>query len=846
MRVFFFPLLLAALLAPHSASAQAIPPGVTAAQPLASVATGLGELRMTTVDKPFVFVHRPDVAPADWKRPVEQLRDVVRSWEVFLLGLGIPYQLIDDDDLEDGLPRHARVLVLPGSELITRRQERQVERFVSRGGGLVAQGRIGLMDDDGRGGDRNEEFFRTLFGAEYVDALPPQEGGIFQSLDGSHPVTAGIEPGYLMNLVAQVPTSAALPITAQPLGALLTYNAPDQAAFDGLTMLMSGEHERGRFVWTRFRPSDVSREPEQQRVYVTLLINALAYVTDVPVASIRPWPRGRVSAVTPVVIPLVGDLNLFRPSMTRLMDALEREQSPATFFLTSEKAALFTDIMERGAQIGELALSSADDRVLRGRTLDEQIQRLTDGVELLSRYGSNISGIHPPAGFYDENTIRAMEEAGLRYLLRFPPHPSAGIDPLGLTERADYRETRFGYLIDPDTLRVIGEVGISDVNAAGIVSTEAIPSQITFDDSIGRPVDEIDRLGTSPDAVRNGAPRNVPPDPRDGAVPDVYDRRDRTAGYEDEEPVAVDPLADFRTRERTRTRRRPGSRTSSAIPEPARTPTARTTTAEQRSDQAAADPTLRDNRTPNRALLHGLPANESDPRFNNRPLRPGGTSVMMEGETSTGYTDGTMADGALPTPEPEDVYSPGTQGVARPLPQSRRLVAMPILGRTTYAITANPAIGEVPALQFAAYRDDFLNVHDARGLYVMPIQAELQAKTDEQADVVAQVARYARAEGAWVATLSQVREWWLQRDRVRVSLSDLNEDGVTVTLENGNRLPVTGLSIDLFVDVPERRSSRLGNTSAYLAPPEEEDRMVLVIASLSPGTSTYRIAFERD
>ncbi len=825
---------------PHAASAQAIPPGVTAAQPLASVGTGLGELRMTNVDRPFVFVHRPDVAPADWKRPVEQLRDVVRSWEVFLLGLGIPYQLVDDDDLEDGLPRHARVLVLPGSELITRRQERQVERFVSRGGGLIAQGRIGLMDDDGRGGDRNEEFFRNLFGAEYVDALPPQEGGIFQSLDGSHPVTAGIEPGFLMNLVAQVPTTAALPITAQPLGTLLTYNAPDQASFDGLTMLMSGQHERGRFVWTRFRPSDVSREPTQQRVYVTLLINALAYVTDVPVASIRPWPRGRSSAVAPVVIPLVGDLNLFRPSMTRLMDALEREQAPATFFLTSEKSALFTDIMERGAQIGELALSSADDRVLRGRTLDEQIQRLTDGVELLSRYGSNISGIHPPAGFYDENTIRAMEEAGLRYLLRFPPHPNAGIDPLGLTERADYRETRFGYLIDPDTLRVIGQVGISDVNAPGIVSTEAIPEQITFDDSIGRPTDEIDRLGTSPTAVvdRNAPPRNVPIDPRERA--DVY---------EPEPPVAVDPLADFRTRERTNTRRRPGSRTSAAITEPAQ-PTTQgrgTATAEKRQDQAAMDATFQDDRTPNRALLHGLPTNESDPRFNNRPLRPGGTSVMMPGgETATYYTDGTMADGSLPTPEAEDVYSPGTQGIARPLPQSRRLVAMPILGRTTYNITSNPAIGEIPALQFAAYRDDFLNVHDARGLYVMPIQAELQAKTDEQADVVAQVARYARAEGAWVATLSQVREWWLQRDRVRVSLSELNEEGVTVTIENGNRLPVTGLSVDLFVDVPERRSSRLNSAAAYLAPPEEDDRMVLVIASLSPGVSTYRIAFDRD
>ncbi len=841
MRVPFFLFLLTALLAPHTASAQAIPPGVTAAQPLASVGTGLGELRMTSVERPFVFVHRPDAAPSDWKRPVEQLRDVVRSWEVFLLGLGIPYQLVDDNDLERGLPRHARVLVLPGSELITRRQEQQVERFVSRGGGLVAQGRIGLMDDDGRGGDRNEEFFRNLFGAEYVAALPPQEGGIFQSLDGSHPVTAGIEPGFLMNLVAQVPTTAALPITAQPLGTLVTYNAPDQAAFDGLSMLLSGQHDRGRFVWTRFRPSDVSREPTQQRVYITLLINALAYVTDAPVASIRPWPRGRSSAVAPVVIPLVGDLNLFRPSMTRLMDALEREQSPATFFLTSEKSALFTDIMERGAQIGELALSSSDDRVLRGRTLDEQIQRMTDGVELLSRYGSNISGVHPPAGFYDENTIRAMEEAGLRYLLRFPPHPSAGIDPLGLTERADYRETRFGYLIDPDTLRVIGEVGISDVNAPGIVSTEAIPGQITFDDSIGRPVSERDRLGTSPEAVTGRAtPRNVPLDPRV--------RQDEEPGYADETVVENDPLAAFRTRERTRTRRRAGSRTSTAITESNRPSTStRTAPAEQRPTQTATDAAYRDSQAPNRALLNGLPVNESDPRFNNRPLRPGGTSVIMPGgETATGYTDGAMSDGSLPSPEPEDVFSPGTQGVARPLPQSRRLVAMPILGRTTYSITANPAIGELPALQFAAYRDDFLNIHDARGLYVMPIQAELQAKTTEQADVVAQVVRYARAEGAWVATLSQVREWWLQRDRVRVSLSELSEDGVTVTLENGNRLPVNGLSIDLFVDVPERRTSRLASRSADLVPSEENDRLVLVVASLSPGKSTYRIAFERN
>jgi hypothetical protein len=168
---------------------------------------------------------------------------------------------------------------------------------------------------------------------------------------------------------------------------------------------------------------------------------------------------------------------------------------------------------------------------------------------------------------------------------------------------------------------------------------------------------------------------------------------------------------------------------------------------------------------------------------------------------------------------------------------------MPILGRTSYRITSNPAVGEDPLLQFAAYRDDFLDVLDARGLYVMPVEAELQARTDARAAVVGELVAFARAEGAWVATLGQVRRWWLQRDRLRVGLADLSEDGVTVTLENGNSAPVGGVSVDVFARVPQGRAARTDDASVSLTRGEDE-RLVLVVPSLPPGRSAYRIRFD--
>ncbi len=452
------------LLGAPGAFAQAIPPDVSAEQPLPTVSTGLGALR--ALPGVVALVHRPATLPPDQDRsPYEPLpvrvKNAVRSWEYLLLGLGIPYRVIDDAELAAGVDRGVRILVLPAGEMLTERQRESVSRYVEGGGGLVAQGRTGQFDERAVQRPAGDRFFANLFGAEIVSTLAEQPGGIFQQLDGSHMPTAGIEPGYLLNLTAQTPTTAARTVTSQSLGKLVPYNSADNAAFAPVTMALYGETGRGRVVWTRFLPQDVSRETEQQQHYVTLLINSLAYVTRSAVTAVRPWPDARLSAYTVALTPLVGGRREFRPSLERLLDAMAPAGLRPSVFFTGDEAKVFPELIERAARDGELGVASVSDDALKYAPLEDQMRSIKEAVALMARYGPAV-GFHPPAGYFDHNTIRAMEDAGLRYLLRFLPHPSMAPARLMLSEDSDFRESVYGNLIDVDTLRVLGEVGLPD------------------------------------------------------------------------------------------------------------------------------------------------------------------------------------------------------------------------------------------------------------------------------------------------------------------------------------------------------------------------------------------------
>ena len=373
--------------------------------------------------------------------------NAVYFWELLLLGLRIPFKMIDERDLGGGIDNDFYVVIMPATEALSGRQKRRIKDFVMDGGGLIASGRFGMFDEEGNSADGS--FFSELFGAEMIAGPKAQPYGFLQSIDGNTPLVNGIPIGYHMNIAAQQPLAVARVSDGQRAGRFITYDPRDQASFDSLTTIVYSEPGDGRAVWMRFNPQDVSPEREQQENYQRFVVNALGLLARTTSISFAPWPNASPMAFSVAAMAAAGfDPLTYMEGLEKMLDILETQQVPGSFFLASEEVHAFQDLMVRMNQLGEIGLTTENDYVLEGQPMEVQRDRILTARQQLGV--QEIHGVYPPAGFYDGNTIRAMEEIDADYLL-LPSQPSLVPGVIDWWANVDYRETlTLVDLIPPD------------------------------------------------------------------------------------------------------------------------------------------------------------------------------------------------------------------------------------------------------------------------------------------------------------------------------------------------------------------------------------------------------------
>ncbi len=433
---FIVPLLVVLLGAPgvRTARAQAVAQFVQMEAPSRTVAHNIDALREDT--DVHIAVFRSNQTATYVPNGEAIVRDAVYYWELLLLGLRLKYRVLDDRDLSRGISSDYKVIILPGVASMSERQKDRIVDYLHDGGGVIASGRTGVYDEEGvrRGG----AVFEELFGAEYVENLPSQPFGILQSIDGNTPLGDGIPMGYRLNIAAQIPMSAARPGTSRAVGRPTAYQPDDQAAFDDVTLLLTGESEKGRYFWSRFHPHEVSKEPEQQQHYQTLVVNAIADLVGSTTVSVGPWPNGNPTAFSVASLPSVGFNALqYIDGLEHMLDVLEEQHVHTTFFFTSDEITSFQDLYGRAINDGEIGLAGEDDHVLKGQPFEVQRSRLMQAMGELGLPKPH--GLYPPGGFYDGNTVRTMDNMGLEYMvLSGTPSLTPGI--VDWWSQVDYRE----------------------------------------------------------------------------------------------------------------------------------------------------------------------------------------------------------------------------------------------------------------------------------------------------------------------------------------------------------------------------------------------------------------------
>lgn len=425
--------LVLALGLPLSAGAQAVDATLTLAKPAPGVSHTVGDLWDS--EKPRVALMVSEQARGLSTLESSRVRDAVYYWEVFLLGLQVPYMTVSDSEVAKDLShKDYDLLIMPAADALSGRQRKSILKYVDRGGSVIASGSMGRYDERGR--DADDSFFAELLGAELVTRIPEQPFGLLHSVDAATPVGQGVPPGFRLNLAAMPGLTAARPVTGMALGTPYSYSGRDDQLMSDLSLMMFNRKGDGSVLWTRFGPQDVSRERAHQAAYQRMMSNAMAHLTGARSVSVRPWPELARSAVAVAALPTVGMAPLqYMSGWEEFLGLLQTHRVPATFFVTTDEAVGFPDLVAAMGQSGEVAIAAESDNVLLGQPLEVQAGRMARASGSL---GGTQVGLYPPGGYHDGNTLRAAVEGGYNYVL-LPNGQSLAPTAVRWWEDVDYR-----------------------------------------------------------------------------------------------------------------------------------------------------------------------------------------------------------------------------------------------------------------------------------------------------------------------------------------------------------------------------------------------------------------------
>lgn len=198
----------------------------------------------------------------------------------------VPFSLVDDRDLNQALIGRYKVIVLPNIAAMSDSQCTSIRNYVANGGAIVATGETSLYDE--MGVLRKNFGLADLFGCDYAGQVDRKVANSYISIEGPHPLTAGLEDtprivgGTRLVQVAPHPGSG-----RPPLRLIRSYpELPAETAYpreptSDVPMALVRSFGKGRVVYFPFNLDEVFWE-HSAKDHLFLLRNAVAWATGEP------------------------------------------------------------------------------------------------------------------------------------------------------------------------------------------------------------------------------------------------------------------------------------------------------------------------------------------------------------------------------------------------------------------------------------------------------------------------------------------------------------------------------------------------------------------------------------
>ncbi len=349
--------------------------------------------------------------------------DNVDTWQQFARSSKLYFDLITDQQIENGDHFNYELLILPGVKALSEKQIVQIKAYLESGGSVFATGGIATFSYEGKW--RGWKFFTETFGLKFTKEIKPREVYKIHTLRGNMPITAGIPTGYTLKIATWDRPIYAEILEPRTVQVSSWYDFRREAGLvrdeiEKSAGIAYGNYGEGRFVWFGFELNSVIGDQKDYINYNKLFVNCINWLTYRPIAYIKDWPPPYDAAA--IFIPTVDE----NPgNANNLIAMLKSSQYPANFFIQPSVAESYPGIVKNLAKYGDVGaivdigfLAAADDTVNALYDKDAQFASIESAKSKIeSLIEKPVNGIMPLYGFYDENTLQGMSSNDITYFV---------------------------------------------------------------------------------------------------------------------------------------------------------------------------------------------------------------------------------------------------------------------------------------------------------------------------------------------------------------------------------------------------------------------------------------------
>jgi peptidoglycan/xylan/chitin deacetylase (PgdA/CDA1 family) len=351
------------------------------------------------------------------------LVDNISTWKKFLSNLNIRFNILTDQDIENGKHLDYKLLILAGSKSLSDSEILQIKKYLENGGSVFATSGVASYSEDGKW--RGWQFFNQVFGMQFTYEIQHDNVLKIHTLRGGIPLTATIPTGYPLKIATwDVPMAAEVldPRTKQ-VSFWYNFRLEEGLVREGIkrsTGIAYGSYGAGRFVWMGFEINSVIGLQEDYILFDRFFNNCINWLTYSPIAYIKDWPDGYDAAA--VIMPVVSNNAV---NIQNLLPILRSENTRATFFVDPERASQNRNLIASLVGYGEVGalvdigyLSSVNDTINKLNSFEQQSDKMKSAKTILENITNNpVFGLFPYYGLFNNNTISAAINSEFRYLL---------------------------------------------------------------------------------------------------------------------------------------------------------------------------------------------------------------------------------------------------------------------------------------------------------------------------------------------------------------------------------------------------------------------------------------------